>query len=283
MTFVGKILVIMNMALSLVFLGVTTVAFTTSANWKAETEKQKAQVATLTKKASSAEANTAALQNQLNLAKANFETTSKEKDTEIAGRNADLERQQKELQEARTALTDAQTNAKLATDESQARTADTALIRDQLSAQVDQGNKLKIQQTELNTRILTLERALEVAERNAKALRETSWKFASLLRKHGLPTDLTGVAATEPIPDVEGKVLKVDEKNKGIEVSLGSNDGLVEGQEFFLYRTDPPEYLGKVRITATEPNQAVAHVIGTTVNNKRIKEGDNVASTLRSK
>jgi multidrug efflux pump subunit AcrA (membrane-fusion protein) len=283
MTFLGKILVILNMALSLVFLGVTTVAFTTSANWKAETEKQKAQVAGLTKKVSSAEANTAAIQTQLNTAKANFETTAKEKDTEIAGLKADNDRSQKELTEARTALTDAQTNAKLATDESQARTADLALVRDQLSAQVDQGNKLKIQQTELNTTILTLQRALEVAERNAKSLRETSWKFASLLRKHGLPTDLTGVAATEPVPDVEGKVLKVDDKNKGIEVSLGSNDGLVEGQEFFLYRTDPPEYLGKVRITATDPNQAVAIVIGNTVNGKKIKEGDNVASTLRSK
>ena len=37
MTFVGKILVILIMVLSLVFLGVSTVVFTTATNWKDET------------------------------------------------------------------------------------------------------------------------------------------------------------------------------------------------------------------------------------------------------
>ncbi len=41
MTFVGKILVILIMAFSLVFLGVSTVVFTTATNWKTVTEKQK--------------------------------------------------------------------------------------------------------------------------------------------------------------------------------------------------------------------------------------------------
>jgi len=44
MTFVGKILVILIMALSLVFLGVSTVVFTTATNWKDETAKQKKSV-----------------------------------------------------------------------------------------------------------------------------------------------------------------------------------------------------------------------------------------------
>jgi hypothetical protein len=283
MTFVGKILVILNMALSLVFLGVTTVAFTTSANWKEETEKQKKQVATLTTKVKTAEADKAAFQNQLTQAKADFDASTKQ----LANDNASLktvnETAQNELTQARTALTDAQTNAGLAVAESQARTADLTLVRDQLSAAVKQSNDYKIEQTELNTKILTQQRALDAAERNAKQLRETSWRFAKKLQDKGLSTDLTGVSATEPTPEVEGKVLKVDALNKSMEISLGSNDGLSEGQELFLFRTDPPDYLGKVKIRATEPNQAVATVIGNTVNGKKIKEGDNVASTIRSK
>ena len=41
MTFVGRILVLVIMALALLFLGVTTVVFSTATNWKEETKKQK--------------------------------------------------------------------------------------------------------------------------------------------------------------------------------------------------------------------------------------------------
>ncbi len=53
--------------------------------------------------------------------------------------------------------------------------------------------------------------------------------------------------------------------------------------ELFLFRTSPqPEYLGKVKVGLVEPDQAVANVIGNTVHGKKIMEGDNVSSTLRS-
>jgi hypothetical protein len=69
-----------------------------------------------------------------------------------------------------------------------------------------------------------------------------------------------------------------------MEISIGADDGIFVGMELYLFRTDPmPEYLGKVRVTAVDPDQAVALVIGKTVNGKKIKEGDNVSSTLRSK
>ena len=41
MTFVGKILVILIMAFSFLFLGISTVVFSTAVNWKTETAKQK--------------------------------------------------------------------------------------------------------------------------------------------------------------------------------------------------------------------------------------------------
>jgi len=50
MTFVGKILVIVIMAFSLIFLGISTVVFTTARNWRTATEEQKKKVSDLTKK-----------------------------------------------------------------------------------------------------------------------------------------------------------------------------------------------------------------------------------------
>ena len=54
MTFVGKILVIVIMAFSLMFLGISTVVFTTATNWKEATTKAKAEVTELQKKNSDA-------------------------------------------------------------------------------------------------------------------------------------------------------------------------------------------------------------------------------------
>ena len=50
MTYVGKILVIVIMAFSLIFLGISTVVFTTAKNWRTATEEQKKKVSDLTKK-----------------------------------------------------------------------------------------------------------------------------------------------------------------------------------------------------------------------------------------
>ena len=44
MTFVGKILVIAIMAFSLLFLGISTVAFTTAKNWMAATQAEQKKV-----------------------------------------------------------------------------------------------------------------------------------------------------------------------------------------------------------------------------------------------
>jgi len=73
MTFVGKILVIVIMAFSLMFLGISTVVFTTATNWKAATTAAKTKVAELQKKNS--DATTAIKSLEGDLAKAKNEHT----------------------------------------------------------------------------------------------------------------------------------------------------------------------------------------------------------------
>ena len=283
MTFVGRILVILIMAMSLIFLGVSTVVFTTATNWKDETAKQSKIAGELKTQLSTAKGLQADAEGKLTQAQQEHAVATQALEKQIAALRDDNLKAQSGITAAQIALTDAEANAKLALEETQARTNDVKILRDQVSAVTDQANKFKIHQTELNNEILTLRRQLEAAERNAKQLRETSWKFASLLQKNGISTDISRVAANEPAPEVEGKVLKVDDKNRRIEISIGSDDGLSNGQELYLYRTDPPEYLGKVRIVVVDNDQAVATVINTTVNGKKIKEGDHVASTIRAK
>ncbi len=281
MTFVGKILVILIMALSLVFLGVSTVVFTTATNWKEETAKQTKKVNELRTQLDNAKATEAGVQGKFEEAKKDNEAATKKYDEQVAALKADNDRAQAEITAARTALTDAQANAKIALEEASARAGDAGKIREQLTAVVDQSNKFKIQQTELNNEILNLTRMLDAARRNEKSLRETTWKYVSLLREKGISTDVKDRVASEPAPNVEGKVLKVDARNRNMEISIGSDDGLSKGQELFLFRTATSEFLGKVKIGEVDHDQAVATVIGATVNGKKIKEGDDVASSIR--
>src|SRR5262249_31226692 len=78
-----------------------------------------------------------------------------------------------------------------------------------------------------------------------------------------------------------GQVKRVAPDNRRIELTIGSDDGLVVGHELYLYHTTPrPEYLGRVRIVSVESDQAVARVVGNTYQGKKIKEGDLVSSTI---
>jgi len=284
MTFVGKILVILIMALSLVFLGVSVVALTTATNWKTETDKQRGEVTKLRTQLETAKAVDLDVQQKFDAAQKDHAVATKNLANQIAALQVDTEKAQNEITQARTALTDAQANAKLALDEATARATDANKLRDQLTAVTATSNAFKIQQTELNNEILTLKRALEVAERNSKSLREIAAKFANLLKKNGLSTDLAGVSDAPQLANVEGKVLKVDASNRRMEISIGSDDGLSVGQELTLSRQTPtPKYLGRVKIDLVDPDQAVVSVIGRPVNGEKIKEGDDVASTTRTR
>ncbi len=284
MTFVGKILVILIMALSLVFLGVSVVAFTTATNWKTETAKQQDEVKKLQSQLATAKAVDLDVQTKYAEAQKEHGAATKNHENQIAALKVDNEKGQNEITQARTALTDAQASAKLSLEETAAKATDVAKLREQLTAVTEQSNKFKIQQTDLNNEILNLRRMLDVAERNTKSLRETAAKFARVLTDKGLSTDIRLVQAGELPANVEGKVLKIDTTNRRMEISIGSDDGLSVGQELYLYRTTPTaEYLGKVKISLVEPDQAVATIIGNTVNGKKIKEGDDVASTIRAK
>jgi len=173
-------------------------------------------------------------------------------------------------------------NAKTALEDAEARRKDSILIRDQKAAVEKQANEFKLKQAELTDRIRELERILETATKHNTDLRERVAKFSALLRQNGLSDDISQIKGMESPPPVVGEVKRVDPSNRRVELSIGSDDGLVVGHELFLFRQTPrPEYLGKITIISVDPDQAVGRVIGTTYQGKKIKEGDLVSSTIK--
>ena len=284
MTFVGKILVILIMAFSLVFLGVSTVVFSTATNWKTKTEATKAELAKVQTKANDAETRAKAAQTGLDTAKAEHTKLVTERDNRIK----DLEKKvsDAETQEtaARSQLEVAQKNAQTALAEATARKAETDTLVETLNKAQAQANQFNAQNLDLTDQNRILERQKATAEQNAKDLRTFKAKTMAFLQGKGIdPEGISSADAAAALPQVEGRVNQVS-ANRSMEISIGSNDGLAVGQELKLFRTEPrPDYLGQVRIVAVYPNKAVADVVGKTVAGKRILEGDHVASSFSTR
>jgi len=283
MTFVGKILVIVIMAFALLFLGISTVVFTTHTNWKDEISKKwKPKVDDLTGKNTRLQAELEAAKTDLDRSKAEHKSALDATEKHVAELSQEIKTAQGEITAARTALEEAQQNARTALTEAEERRKETDRLRTQKSAVEKQAGEFKLQQTELNDRIRELERQNKTLDENTKDLRDRVARYSTLLRRNGLSDDITTVKGQESPPPVQGEVARIDAQNRSMQLTIGSDDGLVPGHELFLFRTKPrAEFLGKVRIITVDPDQAVARVIGNTVNGKKIQEGDIVSSTIR--
>ena len=281
MTHVGKILVLVIMAFSLLFLGISTVVFSTAKNWKTATEEQKKEVENVKKKLSEAQAKADEAKKQMEDTKAAATEATQQLNNRIHGLENENKRDVDEITNVRAQLSKATESAKSALDEVEAKRNETNLLRSQKSVVEKQANEFKLRQAELNDHIRELERMLESATKNNSDLREKVAKFSTLLNRAGLSADISQIKGVESPPRVQGQVKRVDAANRRVEVSIGSDDGLVIGHELYLFRTTPrPEYLGRVQIVSVEPDQAVARVVGNTYQGKKIKEGDVVSSTI---
>lgn len=282
MTFVGKILVILIMAFSLVFLGVSTVVFTTATNWKTKSELLNTEKTKLTTQLNDAKSNVTKAEGQLTAAKAEQKVQLDGRDNRIA----DLEKQKKEAEDemtkARAELETAQQTARVALAEATARKGQIDVLIDTQSKAQTQANEFSAQNIELTDQIRVLKRQVATAEQNAKDLRTFNTQAISFLRSKGISTDtISRLDPTTVPPPVEGKVVELNPTGRSMEISIGSDDGLATGQELFVFRIQPrAEYIGKVKLVSVYPDKAVADVIGNTVNGKKVQEGDVVTSTF---
>jgi len=283
MTFVGKILVIVIMAFALLFLGISTVVFTTHTNWKEAVDKTwKPKVADLQKQNTDLTSQVAAAKDDLAKAEVQHKQEIEKNEKHASELENEIKRVTGEINTLRSQVEVANQSSKTALDEAAEYKKEADRLRDQKSAVEKVANDFKIQQTDLNDKIRELERMNKVLDNNTKDLRDRVARYSTLLRSNGLSDDITNIKGLESPPLVEGEVARVDAQNKRVEITIGSDDGLVPGHTLFLFRTKPrPEYLGKIQILTVDPDQAVGKVIGTTVQGKKIQEGDIVSSTIR--
>lgn len=288
MSFVGKVLIVVQVVLSLCFMAFAGAVYVTQENWQKKHEAAAADVTRLT--------GDVANRDQL-LAQARDEvkrvTDSSQQETDRWKREAlnktDLLAQKtNELNQV-----NAQKESILAT----ARSKQTEAENREREAEV-----LRAQTIDLQTRVSGLAGELSATK---DQLFSTNTEFGRLqtryndlfkkwsyledvVAKKGIDTDPAHVAAqTRPAPPVDGLVLETrlgaTGRTQMVVISIGSDDGLRVGHELDVYRLgngqDKTLYLGKVKIIDVEADRAVATVTQL-ARNGNIEVGDNVTTNL---
>lgn len=290
MSFVGKILVVVQLVLSVLFMALAGAVFATHQNWKGKYETQAVQLKGAQKSVTDtlAEKETALSLSQklvdenkaaLGALAAQVQNQTTELDALKKKNNED---QQKLQTQTALALSKAKESDFRTTESEEQRASNRALqiSLDDTAAKMRQieDEKFGLQIEYDNLKDLLLADQVKMAY------------YKKMLSLHKIETDPALAEKRDaPPPPVDGlvRVVKIDRTNRPVfvEITIGSDDGLLKGHVLDVMRLGvngkKAQYLGKIRVTSIEPDRAVCEVMREDQPaNGIIQEGDNVTTKL---
>ncbi|MEX1094821.1 MAG: hypothetical protein WED34_02165 [Planctomycetales bacterium] len=285
MTFVGKVLVVVQVVLSLCFMAFAGAVYSVQTSWKAEAESRQEDIGRRETEYNDLRQEFDDFQDEKNveLTKATGERDS------LQAQKADLERRLKasdgELQTARAQLESLTAQIAL-TEQEAADRREQALIQrqknEELYALLDQ---YRIDLLASKDAGFSTGKELERALARIGSLQDTLRQYLVVLNNAGIDPDTTPVAASDaPPPRVNGLVLETrkgeNTSTEYVEISIGSDDGLLKGHELLVFRVNGTgKYLGKIQLVHVTPDRSVGTVLEKAKNGV-IQRGDHVATKL---
>ncbi|NNJ26426.1 hypothetical protein [Alienimonas chondri] len=282
MTLFGKILIGLILALSLVFASLSAAVYSAQFNYREALADAKTQ---LEAKRVEAEDLEKQLRTEIGDLQAELATATDERDRQTNSATTLAEQKrllEAELASTRTAL-DAQTAlVKIAQEDSDDRRAEVLAGRERTA---DLSEKFVASEGEIAGLVDELFSKTvantQMAQTNNRLLDQVG-ALKQQLRSLGIEPS-TDPSTTEPAPDVDGKVLAVEDRNSAgtkVAISLGSDDGLRVGDELEVIRTGSEgKYIGRIRLTEVEYDLAIGNVIMKSPT-ATIKKGDDVKTRL---
>lgn len=272
MSVLTKIFVVSLVVLSLL-LSAATITFVNSIDdYKRASTAQQAQIAALTAQlgiaksdAQAATASSQAATAQLDAAKTKAENAT----AELAKAVNDLQAQ---LTLARGDKTIAQADVAKLTAAVNASESTKALFAQQVTELRDSLAKLQTQVGDLNVAFSDATNKLNITEEQRRVLAEQLTeartqidKVSGALRDRGVdPNNITGSGLAAGAPAINGVVRGV--RNIGgiphASISVGSDDAVKVGMEFNILDRTNGQFLGKLKVVAVEPNEAVGRITG---------------------
>lgn len=283
MSFIGKILVVMQLVLSICLMAFAAAVSTYQTNWKAESEKIKKLLDSKTADHDKLAQDKKAVEDKFTLDLNNEKQRADTADSKVANLNKEkdtLAGENKRLNEE--AALKAQINTDLVED-SNARQAEVKLVREKYKLALEDRDKEYKQKADLEDKIFEQNTKIERLMAQNKTLLATNQQFKDVLISKGFPTEIEEYQKSKaPPPKVFGEVLEARKSKDGgdmlLSISLGENDGLSKGHVLFVYRKgDSPKFLGKARVLDIQADTAVLTLFQ---NSGLVEKGDHVATKL---
>lgn len=288
MSNVGKLLVFLQLGLSIVFAAMAGAVYTAHTNWKVTAEKYKAEVAQKQTDLAGAVSNAEMEKNDLTT------RLNSEKDLRLKT-EADLQTVQVQVAALQKDKNDLQSQLSSQTALAETKASEAGFRNEEALKQrlinSDVQKRLDEAQQELRTKTDDLfanrTELTDLQERYTAMLQENS-DLEKILASANVNIDRRMVSKLQsPPPVVDGLVQEVKNDRTGrpkmLVVSIGADDGLTIGHELFAFRSGvdgrKAQYLGRLRVVDTTPDEAVCEVVQT-AKNGIIEKGDNVTTKL---
>lgn len=289
MTVLGKILVFVNLAFSLVTAWFIAMVFVTRTNWHTQYERRLAELQQAQTEAATYKAQVDQVKQEDARQIQALTTENENYKTELANARTDNANRFTAITQKDTTLGAAGVTATKATEETARLRSEVQKLQVEIADRDKKVGEMEARVKELTERKTLAEIAADSQQQRNKQLLDqvvTLTQEVDKARTRGGATTsssgyLTEGATQRPVPaDLKARVLDVDSRSGLITISAGSDSGLGKGHQLEIYRLQPkPEYLGKVQIIAAQAHEAVGRPISG-LRATSIKRGDEVASNI---
>ena len=285
MSTIGKFFIVVNLALSAVFVGASASLIGTSQEWRSKAEAAQTELAEATAALEQEKADLTSQISQLNEAIARKDTQLTEKEADVSGLTADLDNERRQNSDMRESLTGI--DSRLADLEQTNRTLNnrvTELERDNQSLREERDAALDARDEAVSAQTLAEESArgaegaasdlrIQLAQASDRA--ETAeTKLSMAARQYNFDLNELGIQ-----PDLEGMVLAASysEDPAIVQINLGKEQRVRPGFTFDVYRGNT--YKGIIRIELVNASVSSA-TISEARPGTRIERGDRVVTRL---
>ena len=173
MTFAGKILVIVIMAMSLVFLGISTVALTTATDWKRAIGDQSKANQEIDGQLQKTVAERDAFKGKLDIAQKEHAGATKPIENQIQALQAEEKQGREAIRKGQETLLQHQSETKNALEDASNKNKDIIQLREEDAAIAEQAKKFKVRQEEIDAEITNLRRMLDAAKTNSSQIHQS--------------------------------------------------------------------------------------------------------------
>jgi cell division protein FtsB len=280
MNLVGKILTVFIFVMTIVFMTLSIMVYSTHTNWRARVKAPGTGLESLLQVANQERSALEEEVTKLEAALTAEQNLSKESIAKLQQEVSQLGTERNELQATEAALKE---EMRKSVEGMNAAQTELAQLRTQISDLRDGIVAAKTAQDDAFRKMVARTDDLHQAANELSTLKSRNTQLAEQVARISSILDRRGISEFETAgpPSIDGIVLAV--RSGGlVELSVGADEGLKKGDRLEVVRqgADSQRYLGAVEILQTEPDKSVAKIIPETRQGSIEKE-DRVYSRLR--